>query len=101
MGIQRDFDGSEPLRPEPVTRLDGVRELRPATRAHLGNGTLACPGCDAPVSPGRPLSPADSLDCPVCGHAGAVRDFLSLAPPTRPARVSVYLVAPGPAAVHA
>lgn len=38
------------------------------------------------------MSPADPLGCPVCSHAGAVRDFLSLAKPTRPARVELYVV---------
>ena len=61
----------------------------------LASGTLACPACDAPVMPGpRPLAPADPLGCPYCAHAGAVRDFLSLAPPARPARVVVRIVAP-------
>jgi hypothetical protein len=56
-------------------------------------GTLACPACDAPVSPGdRPLGPADALACPYCRHTGRVRDFLSLGAPTRPARVVVRVV---------
>jgi hypothetical protein len=29
------------------------------------------------------------MACPFCAHAGAVRAFLSLEPPTRPARVVV------------
>ena len=56
----------------------------------VASGTLACPECDAPVFPGdRPVSPAAPLACPFCGQSGAVRDFLSLAPPSRPARVVV------------
>jgi hypothetical protein len=35
------------------------------------------------------LSPADPLACGFCSSTGAVRDFLSLEPPTRPARVVV------------
>jgi hypothetical protein len=35
-----------------------------------------------------------TLACPECSHAGAVRDFLSLAPPTRPARVAVRVSLP-------
>jgi hypothetical protein len=58
-------------------------------------GTLACPECDAPVAPGpAPLAPHDPLSCPVCSHTGRVRDFLSLAPPTRPARVAVRVSLP-------
>jgi uncharacterized paraquat-inducible protein A len=67
-------------------------ERRPARSTLLATGTLACPDCDAPVLPAAPLAPADALDCPYCGHAGFVRDFLSLEPPTRPARVEVRVV---------
>jgi hypothetical protein len=73
------------------SRLDGAEEIRYFKRsAHLGSGTLACPHCDVPVAlaTGR-AAPADPLGCPFCGHAGAVRDFLSLAAPSRPARVEV------------
>jgi hypothetical protein len=38
------------------------------------------------------VSPADAIACPVCDRAGAVRDFLSLAAPSRPARVEVRVV---------
>ena len=55
----------------------------------LASGTLACPECDAPVMPAGAVSPADGLSCPFCLHAGAVRDFLTLGEPTRPARVVV------------
>jgi len=74
----------------------GPEEIRRVARSTvLAVGTLACPGCDAPVAPGvRPLSPGQSLGCPFCGHAGAVRDFLSLALPSRPARVEVRVLAP-------
>jgi hypothetical protein len=56
----------------------------------LGTGTLACAGCDAPIAIGsEPISLADELSCPFCETRGPARDFLSLAPPTRPARVLV------------
>jgi len=35
------------------------------------------------------MSMPDPIACGFCGHAGAVRDFLSLAEPTRPTRVVV------------
>ncbi|HSD77066.1 MAG TPA: hypothetical protein VLA98_06660 [Solirubrobacteraceae bacterium] len=94
MAFQRGIDGSEPIRPDPVGRLAGTQEERRVTRSsHLAVGTLACPSCDAPVAPAAgPLSPADALGCPFCDHAGAVRDFLTLAAPTRPARVAVRVV---------
>jgi hypothetical protein len=78
------------------SRLAGTEEIRHFTRgARLGSGTLACPRCDVPVALGAgPASPADQLDCPFCGHYGAVRDFLSLAAPSRPARVEVRVVLP-------
>jgi hypothetical protein len=69
-------------------------ELRRTTRStRVAAGTLACPECDAPIALAAPVAPAAPLACPFCAHAGAVRDFLSLAPPTRPARVVVRLVA--------
>ncbi len=77
--------------------MAGAAEERRATRSTVvATGTLACPDCDAPVSPGgRAFAPGDPMSCPVCAHAGAVRDFLSLASPARPARVRVVISAPG------
>ena len=73
---------------EPVV---GHHELRRTTAAReLATGTLACPGCDAPVLPrAGGMSPADRLSCGYCGHDARVRDFLSLGEPTRPTRVVV------------
>ena len=64
---------------------------RPAVRStRLGAGTLACGRCDAPVAIGpEPVSVVEQLVCPYCRHRAPVRDFLSLALPTRPARVVV------------
>ena len=91
MAFQRGIDGSEPIRP--VGDVAGTVEDRKATQGHLGAGTLACPRCDAPVALGAGwVAPADPLACPYCGHAAAVRDFLSLSQPTRPARVVVRVV---------
>ena len=94
VSFQRDFDGSEPARPEPVTRLAGARaDSLVARTGHLASGTLACPRCDAPVALARgPAAPADPLGCPFCEHTATVRDFLSLGDPTRPARVAVRVV---------
>jgi hypothetical protein len=95
VSIHRGLDGAEPLRPDPVGRLGGTQEERRVARSsHLASGTLACPACDAPVAPDGVMLPADALGCPYCGHGGAVRDFLSLAAPTRPARVTVRVVLP-------
>ena len=56
----------------------------------MATGTLACPACDAPVLPSREaMAPPDPMACGFCRHVGAVRDFLSLAEPTRPTRVAV------------
>jgi hypothetical protein len=77
-------------REDPLPSDSGPREVRYRGRSnHLAVGTLACPRCDAPVAPTRPLSPSDLIACPYCAHTEAVRAFLSLAPPTRPARVVV------------
>jgi hypothetical protein len=73
-----------------------VEERRKATRSSvLGTGTLACRRCDAPIDPGsNPLSLVEPLVCPFCAKRGPVRDFLSLAVPTRPAHVVVRVVLP-------
>ena len=88
--------GSDPVRPDPVGRLSGTQEERQVTRSwRLATGTVACPACDAPVLPVGVVRPAQPLGCPFCGHAAAVRDFLSLASPSRPARVEVRVVSSG------
>jgi hypothetical protein len=91
MSIER---GRESARPEPDGRPTVVHEeRRVAAGSRLARGTLACPACDAPVAPlPRAMSPAEALDCPFCAHGAAVRDFLSLADPARPARVDVRVV---------
>lgn len=96
MALQRGIDGDGPFRGERVARV-GAEEERRATRStRLGEGTLACPRCDAPVAlAGAPVSPADQLGCPFCGYDAAVRDFLSLAAPSRPNRVVVRVVLRG------
>jgi hypothetical protein len=73
-----------------IERLGGRHEHRRERSWQLATGTLACPGCDAPVlpSPGG-MSPADPISCGFCRETGVVSDFLSLAEPTRPARVVV------------
>lgn len=91
--MQRGIDGSEPVRPQPVQRLVGSREIRPDERVlTLGTGTFACPACDAPVLPAGPMAPTDGARCPWCDFNGYVRDFLSLEAPVRPARVTVRVV---------
>jgi hypothetical protein len=82
MPVERETDGAKHVRIE--------HRIRYSDR--LASGTLACPACDAPVSPVGRMAPAQAIGCPFCGHGGAVRDFLSLAPPTRPARVVVRVV---------
>src|SRR5919206_4239771 len=91
MAFDRETDGADPLRGRAVAPL---RELRRDARSgHLATGTLACPECDAPVAIAGRLSPAAPLGCPYCGHGAPLREFLSLAAPTRPARVEVRVVA--------
>jgi hypothetical protein len=65
-----------------------VQQRRSTRTNRLAEATIACARCDVPVAIGpRPLSLTDRLCCPFCGHRGPVRDFLSLAVPTRPTRV--------------
>jgi hypothetical protein len=94
VSIRSGLDGSQPARPDPVGRMAGTQQERRATRTTcLAIGTLACPACDAPVAlTAGPRSPTDALGCPFCGHAGVVREFLSLAAPSRPARVEIRVV---------
>jgi hypothetical protein len=75
---------------ESIERLGGRHEHRRESAWQLATGTLACPGCDAPIlpSPGG-MSPADRISCGFCREAGVVSDFLSLGEPTRPTRVVV------------
>jgi hypothetical protein len=91
VAVHREIEVAQPLRPQSVERLAGRHERRRTERAwHLATGTLACPACDAPVLPGPGgMSPRDLISCAFCRHVGAVRDFLSLAEPTRPTRVAV------------
>jgi len=68
-------------------------ERRVARSGWTGTGTLACNRCDAPVAlTAGPVSPKDVLACPFCSHRAPARDFLSLAAPTRPARVLVRAI---------
>jgi hypothetical protein len=94
VSFQRGIDGSEPARPQPVTRLAGAKaDSLVARTGHLATGTLACPRCDAPIAlAAGPVAPADPLACPFCDHTATVRDFLSLTEPARPARVAVRVI---------
>jgi hypothetical protein len=91
VSLRGPLDGSEPVRPEPLTRPAGPQERRRThDRARLASGTLACPACDAPVVAGPgPTSVGEPLACGFCSYASVLRDFLSLGEPTRPKRVSV------------
>jgi hypothetical protein len=63
------------------------------TSSQFAVGTLACGRCDAPVSPGdSPRRLTELLACPFCSHEAPVRDFLTLGPPTRPARVVLRVI---------
>jgi hypothetical protein len=96
VSFQQGIDGPDSVRPEPAgSRHVRLHRHRTLASSVLASGTLACPECDAPVAPPPSgLSPAQPLACGFCSHAAAVRDFLSLEPPTRPARV-VVRVTPG------
>lgn len=91
VALHREIEGGQPVRPQATERSAGRHARRQAESSwHVATGTLACPACDAPVLPGpEAMSPGDPLSCGFCRHMGAVRDFLSLAEPTRPTRVVV------------
>jgi hypothetical protein len=86
MAFHRRFE-DDPLRAQGMEHL----EHRLGVAQRVAVGTLACPQCDAPVALSGPVAPADWIGCPFCLHTGATRDFLSLAAPTRPARVEVRI----------
>ena len=91
VSLFRRVDGSEPLRPDP---METVEERRNTRSVVMATGSFACPACDAPVLPDGPMGPADPVACPFCLHPRAVRDFLSLSAPVRPARVAVRIRQP-------
>jgi hypothetical protein len=83
------------MAPERERALAGRHELRPERATQVARGTLACPGCDVPVLPERGgVAPADLIACGYCGHTAPAREFLSLAEPTRPTRVTVSVRLP-------
>jgi hypothetical protein len=93
--FQRGIDGPDAERLEAGEPVGAHEELRRTTRSRaLASGTLACARCDAPIAlGGATVWPSTWLSCPFCLHYAPVRDFLSLAQPTRPARVTVRVVA--------
>ncbi|HEX3691587.1 MAG TPA: hypothetical protein VHV28_17940 [Solirubrobacteraceae bacterium] len=98
MSFLRGFDGSAHNTAGTPTRWvrPGDQRRRDTRSVELCEATLACARCDAPVAPGAEgLSLTQPLVCPFCDHRAPVRDFLSLASPTRPARVVVRISRPG------
>ena len=74
-------------------RPEHLIEERRTRSGRLATGTLACPLCDAPVAlAGAFAGPSDLLGCPYCDHTSALRDFLTLGEPSRPARVAVRVI---------
>jgi hypothetical protein len=95
-GASRGSDGELDLSRQPVTPY--VQERRAVRSDRLCGGTLACDRCDAPIALAEPISLAQTLSCPFCQRRAPARDFLSLASPTRPARVAVRVSRPVPRA---
>jgi hypothetical protein len=99
MSFLRGVDDSQSGRAGSITHVEQERRL--AHSGRLASGTLACGHCDAPVALGAgSLSLTDTLTCPFCANRGPVRDFLSLATPTRPARVEVRVTLRTVSVVH-
>ena len=79
---------------QPGSRAEQVsqRKLRADRNGAIAAGTIACARCDAPVAIGpNEVAVTAALTCPFCAQHGPVREFLSLAVPTRPTRVQVRL----------
>ena len=86
------FVRGESSRPDPSEQSGRqvIQWQRAARSTRLADATLACAHCDAPVAIGpRRLTLGDTLTCPFCDHRAPVRDFVSLAQPTRAMRVVV------------
>lgn len=96
MAFSRSSDGADPIGSASATGGLRIKELRRSTRStHMASGSLACPRCDAPVAlTAGPVAATAELQCPFCGHLGPLRAFLSLATPSRPARVEVHVRVP-------
>lgn len=95
MSVFRGIGDAGGPRVDPIATVPAVHrgERRVARSGWVGTGTLACNRCDAPVAlTGGSVVPTDTLTCPFCNHRAPARDFLSLAPPTRPARVQVRAI---------
>jgi hypothetical protein len=95
MSLFRGVGDPDRIQLDRIAPVAGAHEAerRTARSGRLGTGTLACNRCDAPVAiTAGPVSPTDAVTCPFCSNRATVRDFLSLAAPTRPARVEVRVV---------
>ena len=78
---------------EPIGTSGGTEELRRIPQQHrAGHRHDGLPRVRRARMPAGPVRPADPIACPFCGTSGAVRDFLSLEDPARPARVVVRVV---------
>ena len=86
------FARGQSSRPDPseASGRQVIQWQRAARSDRLADATLACARCDAPVAigPGR-RALSDTLTCPFCDHRASVRDFVSLAAPTRATRIVV------------
>jgi hypothetical protein len=92
-GAGRASNGDLDVNRQPVTA--SYEERRTTRSDRLCAGTLACDRCDAPIALGaEPTSLGKTLTCPFCHRRALARDFLSLAAPTRPARVAVRVRRP-------
>lgn len=90
--IGRARGSCEPNARAALTHEEKRKSIRSAL---VCGGSLACVRCDAPVALGaEPVLLSDQLTCPFCLRTGPARDFLSLASPTRPARVIVRAIIP-------
>jgi hypothetical protein len=80
---------------EPGGRTVRFEQRRAVRQGVMAEATLACPSCDAPIAPGPAgLSVSATLICPFCAASAVVRECLSVARPTRPARVVIRVDLP-------
>jgi DNA-directed RNA polymerase subunit RPC12/RpoP len=93
--LRSEWGSIDPSTARSRERLTYEEVRRTRGSSEFAVGTLACSRCDAPVAPGNsPRSLTDVVVCPFCSHRALLREFLTLGPPTRPARVVLRVIYP-------
>lgn len=80
MALHLDPPGSEPVRETRKVRAAEVGEERRIARdgvQRIAHGALVCPGCNLPVVISDRVPAGQELQCGVCDHSAAAREFVA------------------------